>query len=133
MDLSNVTFNQNHKLEAAAKDAATGIKLLTLAFVAGVLAIVLGVVAELAPNTLLSVVSLVFSFVAFVAGAYGAYLAATALDWAGYITAGIMLGAIIPYLKFLFFIVLLAFSIDLVRKADYAFSFFGPLRKRARA
>jgi len=31
------------------------------------------------------------------------------------------------------FIILLAFSIDLVRKAGYEFSFFGPLRKRATA
>lgn len=135
MDLSNITFNQNHKLEAAAKDAAAGIKLLTLAFGVGVLAIVLGLAAERAqtPNTLLTIVSFAFSFIAFAAGAYGAYLAATALDWAGYITAGIMLGAIIPYLKFLFFIILLAFSIDLVRKAGYEFSFFGSLRKRATA
>ncbi|MBD9480503.1 hypothetical protein [Pseudoxanthomonas sp. PXM02] len=133
MDLSNITFNKNHKLEAAAKDAATGIKLLTLAFAAGVLAIVLALVASQAQtsNTLLTIVSFAFSFIAFAAGAYGAYLAATALDWAGYITAAIMLGAIIPYLKFLFFIVLLAFSIDLVRKAGYVFSFVGPLRKRA--
>ena len=136
VDLSNITFNQNHKLEAAAKDAATGIKLLILAFVASVIAIVLAVLAgraQATPNTLLSIISFAFSFIAFAAGAYGAYLAATALDWAGYITAGIMLGAIIPYLKFLFFIVLLAFSIDLVRRANYEFSFFGPLRKRAAA
>lgn len=135
MDFSNITFNQNHKLEAAAKDAATGIKLLTLAFVTGVLAIVLGLLASRTQtsDTLLTIASFAFSFIAFAAGAYGAYLAATALDWAGYITAAIMLGAIIPYLKFLFFIVLLAFSIDLVRRANYQFSFFGPLRKRATA
>ena len=132
MDLSNITFNKDHKLEAAAKDAATGIRLMTLAFIASGVAFGLAMLASASHDlgALSTVVSLAFSIIALGAGAYGAYLAASALDWAGYITGVIVLGAIIPYLKFACFVVLMAFSIDLVRKAKYSFSFFGPLGRR---
>jgi hypothetical protein len=133
VDLGNITFNKNHKLEAAAKDAATGIKLVTFAFLASAIAIGLAILASRSQtqSTGLALASFVLSFFAFAAGGYGAYLAASALDWAGFITGAIVLGAIIPYLKFICFIVLAVFSIDLIRKAGYKFSFFGPLRKRA--
>jgi MFS family permease len=135
VDLSNITFNKNNKLEAAAKDAATGIKLLALAFLAGAIAMILAVLSDRSQisGTVFSIVSFAFSFTAFAAGAYGAYLAACALGWSGFITVAIVLGAIIPYLRFTCFVVLVVFSIDLIRKADYKFSFFGPLRKRAAA
>lgn len=133
MDLSNITFNKDHKIEAAAKDAATGIKLMTLAFVASVIAIGLAMLASRsqASGPGITVASYVLSFIAFASGGYGAYLAANALDWGGSITGVIVLCAIIPYVKFLCFIVLVVFSIDLVRRANYVFSIFGPLRKRA--
>lgn len=132
MDFSNITFNKNHKLEAAAKDAATGIRLLALAFITSTIAIVLAVFASRsqASSSPLSLVILALSFIAFATGGYGAYLAASALDWSGFITGAVVLGAIAPYLKLICFIVLVVFSIDLIRKANYKFSFFGPLRKR---
>ncbi|MFY7809946.1 MAG: hypothetical protein ACOVSV_13380 [Fimbriimonadaceae bacterium] len=45
----------------------------------------------------------------------------------------IVVGAIIPFVKFVIFIfiVLLAMSIDLIRRAGFTVSFFGPLKKRA--
>ena len=133
MDLSNITFNQNHKLEAAAKDAATGIKFVALAFLTSAIAIGLAVFAARSqtPSSGLTLASFALSFIAFAAGSYGAYLAASALDWSGFITGIIVLGAIVPYLKFICFLVLVIFSIDLIRRADCRFSFFGPLRKRA--
>jgi len=43
----------------------------------------------------------------------------------------VVICALIPYLKFLVFIVLTVFSINLVRDAGFIFSLFGPLRKRS--
>jgi len=131
MDLSNVTFNKNQKIEAAAKDAATGLKLLTLAFVASIFATVIQIAAENLQNPIINLAVVALYVLAFGSGVYGSYLAANALDWAGYITGAIVLGALVPYLKLILFIVLAVFSIDLIRRAGYKFSFLGPLRKRA--
>ena len=54
----------------------------------------------------------------------------SALNWASYITVGVVICALIPYMKLLLFIVLAVFSINLIREAGFVFSLFGPLRKR---
>ncbi|ALN89774.1 MULTISPECIES: hypothetical protein [Lysobacter] len=134
MDLSNVTFNSNHKLEAAAKDATMGLRLLALAFFASIAATSLGIsVAELDLPGYFAWLSTGLSVAAFVAGAYGSYLAASALDWSGFITGVIVLSMFIPFLRLICMIVLLSFSVSLIKKAGYRVSLFGPLRKRATA
>ncbi len=131
MDLSNVTFNKNHKAEAAAKDAASGMRLLLVGFVINLLglAVAIALTRDFVSAGLATPLPWMLMLIGFVATAYGAYLAATALDWAGFITIGIVLSMLIPYLKFIAIIVLIAFSIDLIRKAGYKVSLFGPLRK----
>ncbi|QWP76927.1 hypothetical protein J5226_00495 [Lysobacter sp. K5869] len=132
MDLSNVTFNSNHKLEAAAKDALLGLRLLVLAFLTSIATVGLAIMAatmEL-PGPW-GLVATLLTVVAFVAGAYGSYLAASALDWSGFITGVIVLSTIVPYLRLICIVVLLFFSASLIRKAGYRIALFGPLRKRA--
>jgi hypothetical protein len=134
VDLSNVTFNKNHKIEAAAKDAITGLRLLVFAFLASILATGLVVVAAAAPDPgALGWVGSALTVAAFVAGAYGSYLAASALGWSGAITGLIVLSTIIPYLRLICIVVLLFFSVSLIRKAGYRVSLFGPLHKRPEA
>ena len=133
MDFNNISFNTNHKIEASAKDAATGMRLLLLAFLASTVILALSILAVFTETsgTIMSLFSLALSVVAFAGGAYGAYLSANALGWSGFITAAIVLCAIIPYLKLICFIVVIVFSINLIRKAGYKVSLIGPLRKRA--
>ncbi|MET0289047.1 MAG: hypothetical protein ABW178_05425 [Pseudoxanthomonas sp.] len=135
MDFSNISFNKDHKIQAAAKDAATGLKLIALAASASLVAACLAIIASLLPGqaTMLTLIGIALGLFAFCTGAYGAYLAAHALDWPAFVIVAIVLGALIPYLKGICFMVLAVFSIDLIRKAGYVFSFFAPLRKRATA
>ena len=135
MDLSSITFSANHKLEAAAKDAATGIRLLALAFLASAAALALDIFAASTGTSglLISLLTVALLLLAFAAGGYGAYLAASALDWSGFITGVVVLSVFVPYLKFICFIVLVVSSIDLIQKAGYRVSLIGPLRKRAAA
>lgn len=134
MDLSNVTFNKNHKLEAAAKDAITGLRLLVFAFLASILATGLVIVAADAHDPgALGWLGSALTVAAFVAGAYGSYLAASALGWSGAITGVIVVSTIIPYLRLICIVVLLFFSVSLIRKAGYRVSLFGPLYKRPEA
>lgn len=131
MDLSGIAFNPNHKLEAAAKDATTGLRLVLLAFVASLAALGLAMAATaIEMSGIWAWVGFGLSVVAFVTGAYGSYLAANALDWSGLITGVIVLSTFVPYLQFICFIVLLSNSISLIQKAGYRVSLFGPLRKR---
>lgn len=134
MDLNNVTFNPNQKLEASAKDAAAGIRLLAVAFLASAVLPALSffaVAVETSGNSVMALFSIPLALLVIGAGAYGAYLAASSLGWSGFITAAVVLCAIIPYLKLVCFAVLIAFSIRLIRKAGYRVSLIGPLRKRA--
>ena len=128
MDLTNVTFNQNYKAEAAARDAATGVRQLLLAFALGVA--IIGVAFAAKEQAGLSLLLFALYLTCFAAGAYGSYLAASALDWSGFITAAVILGALIPYLRLVCFAVLIAFSLELIRKAGYRFSLMGAMRKR---
>ncbi|BAV99694.1 hypothetical protein [Lysobacter enzymogenes] len=131
MDLSNVTFNKNHKLEAAAKDATTGLRLMVFAFAASILGTGLSVTAAAAPEPgVLGLVGLALTLAAFVAGAYGSYLAASALDWSGFITGVVVLSTFIPYLRLICLALLVFFSLSLIRKAGYRVSLFGPVLKR---
>lgn len=126
MDLSNFQFNPNQKREAAARDAASGVRMLLLAIPASVVAMVAMFVLS---DTLLALLALSLTLVAFALGAYGAYLVASALDWAGFINLFVVLSAIIPYVKFLVFIVLIAFGLRAVREAGFRFSLVGDLRR----
>jgi len=132
MDFSNVTFNKHHKREASAKDASTALKLLLLSFATSLL--LMGVAAAVSPaqasGVVFMVAAIAVGLLSFAAGGYGAYLAASALNWASYITVGVVICALIPYMKLLLFIVLAVFSINLIREAGFVFSLFGPLRKR---
>lgn len=134
MDLSNVTFNSNHKLEAAAKDATTGLRLMLFAFLASVAAVGFAIAAAMPdiPGPW-GWVGTALSVAAFVAGAYGSYLTATALDLSGFITGVIVLGVLIPYLRFICLIVLLALAVNLIHKAGYRVTLFGPVGKKKQA
>jgi len=134
VDLSNVTFNKNHKLEAAAKDATTGLRLMAFAFAASILGTGLSVTAAAAPDPgILGLAGWALTIAAFVAGAYGSYLAASALDWSGLITGVVVLSTFVPYLRLICLAVLVFFSLSLIRKAGYRISLLGPLQKRADA
>lgn len=132
MDFGNVKFNKNHKIESAAKDASTAIKLLLLAFATGLVAVCIALFAghTQTTSTIASIAVTGLSLVSFAVGGYGAYLAASALGWASYITVAIVVCALIPYLKFLVFISLTVFALNLVREAGFTFSLFGPVRKK---
>jgi hypothetical protein len=141
VDFSGISFNKDHTLQAAARDAATGLKLIALAACLNVT--VIGFAAA-APALVPTLAFVAVGLVAVGAGAYGAYLAAHALDWPGFITIAMALGALVPYLRFICLIVLAVFSIDLIRNAgDLFFLLRGrcgsgprpghrPARKRAR-
>jgi hypothetical protein len=122
VDFSGISSNKDHTLQAAARDAATGLKLIALAACLNVT--VIGFAAA-APALVPTLAFVAVGLVAVGAGAYGAYLAAHALDWPGFITIAMALGALVPYLRFICLIVLAVFSIDLIRKAGNLFSFFG--------
>ena len=132
MDMGNIQFNANHKVEAAARDASTAMRLMLLGFIASLCSLGLSIAGLLGAvsNPLLSIGIIALLLVS-LAGVYGAYLAANALDWPGAATAAIVLGAFVPYIKFVIWIILFVFSLDLVRKAGYAPSLFGRLQKRA--
>lgn len=131
MDMSNVSFNKNRQLEASARDAASGMRLLMLAVVAGVVGLAVEVASRFIALPLAGIVSMVLFLVSVGAGMYGSYLAATALGWASYITVAILLCAVLPLLKELLFSVLILLSINLVRSAGFEVSLYGPLRKRS--
>ncbi|WP_313321276.1 hypothetical protein [Stenotrophomonas sp.] len=78
MDFGNVSFNKNHKIESAAKDAAAAIKLLLLAFSAGLVAvcIALFVGQTQTANGIAMIVVIGLSLISFAVGGYAAYLAA---------------------------------------------------------
>lgn len=126
MDLREFSFNPNQKREAAARDAAIGIRWLLAAMPASVIAFACQL---LLADTALAGISLALTIFAFALGAFGAYLVAGALDWAGYINLFVVISAFIPYVKFVLFIVLIAFGLRAVREAGFGFSLFGPLRK----
>ena len=132
MDFGNLQFNQNHRHEAAARDAASGVRLLILAFLLSITTGVVMLIGQTSSpdNAIIPAVLFIFSVVSFVVGAYGTYLTADALNWSGFITGGIILSFLIPYFRVVAFIVLIVFSISLIRKAGYKFSLWGPLRKQ---
>jgi hypothetical protein len=130
MDLSGFTFNPNQKREAAARDAATGVRLLLLAIPASVMAMIATLILH---DTALSLLAGGITLTSFALGAYGAYLVASALDWAGFINLFVVLSVFVPYLKFLVFIVLIAFGVRAVNEAGFRFSLFGALRRHETA
>ena len=132
MDLGSIQFNPNHKIEASARDASEGMRFLMIGFGASALSVLVSLIglAGLIPSALATGALIALWFVSF-AGVYGAYLAANAFGWPGVGLVAIVVGAIVPYVKVVIFIVLLAMSIDLIRRAGFYISFFGPLKKRA--
>lgn len=131
MDMSGVSFNKNRQQEAAARDAANGMRLLMLAIVLGMAGLALEVASRFVSLPLAGMASLVLFLGSAAVGMYGSYLAATALGWASYITVAILLCALVPLLKELLFCVLIVLSINLVRSAGFEVSLYGPLHKRS--
>ena len=132
MDLGSIQFNPNHKIEASARDASEGMRFLIIGFGASAISVLVSLfgMAGVFPSGLVTGVLIALWFVS-LAGVYGAYLAANAFGGPGVGLVAIVVGAIIPFVKFVIFIVLLAMSIDLIRRAGFSVSFFGPLKKRA--
>ena len=128
MDFSNISFNPNAKAEAAAKDAATGARLLILGLSVGFASLLFALFFPLQES--LAVVISITAIAASVISAYGVYLAASALGWEGLVTWIIIFSVFIPYLKFIPIIILIAYSMDRVRSAGYKFSLFGNLQKK---
>lgn len=134
MDLGHIQFNPNHKIEASARDASEGIRFLLIGFIGGALGVVASflLLAGVLPDGI-AMAAMVFFWLVSLAGVYGAYLTANALGWPGVALAAIVVGAFIPYVKFVLFIILVVMGIDLIRRAGFAISFFSPLRRKTLA
>lgn len=131
MDFSNVEFNKNHRAQASAKDAITGLRLLFFGFVANILATAMLAyasyhywqTAETLP--LLVYPGWALMLAGSVAAMYGSYLTASALGWAGWITGAMIASMLIPYAKFAVIIVPIVCGLDLVKRAGFRFTLVG--------
>jgi len=105
VDFSNVEFNKNHRAQASAKDAITGLRLLFFGFVANILATAMLAyanyhywqTAETLP--LLVYPGWALMLAGSVSAMYGSYLTASALGWAGWIAGAMIASMLIPYAK----------------------------------
>ncbi|KAB7762487.1 hypothetical protein [Xanthomonas maliensis] len=133
MDVSQLTFSRDHAAHARARDAGTGLRLILLACAASAIAFILLLLPAggHGPSTAVAALCVALGLAAAGCGAYGSYLTATAVGWASWITAAVVLGALLPYLKLVFFAVLAVQALTRIRAAGYAFSLWGPLRRTA--
>ena len=75
--------------------------------------------------------TLTLAIVAFCCGAYGVFSLAEALGWKGYISAAIIIGFLIPYLRIVLVIVMIAKGMSVVAASQYRFSLFGLVKRTA--
>lgn len=135
-DLSGISFNRHHKREAAARDAAAGLRWIIVGFLLGLASLfpslVLLLMADHAPGLLASGLGLglmVLAVAAFACGAYGVYLMMDALGWSGLVTAVVICLLAVPYVKLLVMIVIAVLASNQIRDAGYRFSMTGPLKR----
>jgi hypothetical protein len=128
-DLSNVTFNQNQRTDSAAIGVISATRILLVALVLNIGAVVLGVLAGAAATPILAYVAFGIAVVAFVTGAYGVFCLAESMGWKGYISAAIIFGFMIPYLKVFLVLALLIKGLLIVSASQYRFSLVGLVKK----
>jgi hypothetical protein len=136
-DLSKIEFNRNQKTDSAAIGVISAVRILLVALVLNIGLATLGILAMIPtpPPVVAAIPGLVFfamAVVCFGATAYGSFCLAESLGWAGWISAVMIFGALIPYLRLLMIIGLIVQGIVVVSQSKYRFSLFG-LEKRAAA
>lgn len=137
LDISTIEFNANQKVEAAARDAISGLRKLLLGYPAFFAATSMLIhenrhywqTAEHLPAFVnwgwaLLIVSAILLM-------YGSYQVASALDWEGYISAAMLFFNVLPYLNLTAAILLFVCGLNLVKRANFKFTFVGAPRKRS--
>ena len=137
-DLLNIVFNKNHKVDSAALEVISGIRLVLIALAIN---IVLAVVAigkfpnvNFMPEVLAQIPGLVifgFWVISFGCGAYGSYSVVSALGWSGFIGFFFIASLLIPYLKLFALIFIVIKASGLISSSNYKFSLYGKVQKRA--
>lgn len=134
MDLGNLEFNRDSKQQAAVRDAVTAVRLLGGALLLAVLMMACGQLsAGHAGNGVIRRIAVVVGLAGMAIGSYGAYLAASTLRWNAFLTAAVVLGALIPLVKLLACGVLLLQALGFIGQAGYVFTLSGPPRRRSAA
>jgi hypothetical protein len=135
-DISAVMFNRNHKAQAAAREAAIGVRLLLAALLMDVVAIGVALATQtISPGEpgLFAIPILVLTVLSFGCGAYGTYALMVALGWTWAFAIPVILGLLIPYAKLIVLVLLAARCLWLIDKSGLRFRLFGTLQQKTPA
>ena len=136
-DLSNVEFNRNQKTDNAAIGVIYAIRILLAALVVNglfVWALLLtGPDSTASPGLIeAATIALVpLRILGFCCGAYGTYTLAEALGWAGWVSALVILGFVLPQVGWVLLVALIVQGLVVVSKSKYRFSLVGLLKRPA--
>ena len=134
-DLSNIQFNKNQRTDSAAIGVISATRILLVALVLNIAWVVAATLpsspafesfAAIAPYA-----TVALAFAAFCCGAYGVFSLAESLGWKGYISAAIIIGFLIPYVRIVLVIVMIAKGMSVVAASQYRFSLFGLVKRAA--
>lgn len=131
-DVSQVTFNRDHRRQSAAREAAVGLHYVIAAIALNALALLAVLAMLLAQMQDSDLVSLALFVLMFVAFACGIYSMMDGPGWSGAVSGVLILSTLIPCAKLLVLVLVLVLvgvlALNLIRGAGFRFRLFGPLQ-----